>query len=125
MRLKRYIGIFLVTLAITACGIQDENTGSSMVQTTLQVVPQNVNRVRFTITGPGMPDIVKVVPVTPGQTITEQFLVPKGPQRLFRVEAFSNLDYVDYLGQKMLNVDQELINLTINASYLVSGYLTR
>jgi hypothetical protein len=75
--------------------------------------------VTFTITGPGMDAIVRVVPVTPPQTITEVFSILSGPSRNFLIEAKDGSGTVIYSGGILANLDGEPLTLTLPLQTLI------
>ena len=82
-----------------------------------------VASITFTITGPGMDTIVRVVPITPPQTITEVFSVPSGLSRNFKVEAKDGSDVVLYSGSMLANLNGMPLNLTLPLQAMIFNQL--
>lgn len=86
-------------------------------------VTPTVATITFTITGPGMDAVVRVVPVTPPQTITEVFYVLNGPSRNFLIEAKDGTDTVIYSGSMLANLDGQPITLTLPLQTMIFNRL--
>lgn len=82
-----------------------------------------VATITFTITGPGMDPIVRVVPITPPQTITEVFSVLNGPSRNFLIEAKDGSGTPIYSGSMLANLDGQPITLTLPLQTMIFNRL--
>ncbi len=79
--------------------------------------------ITFTISGPGMDTVVRVVPITPPQTVTEVFDLKNGPDRNFLVEAKDGSNAVIYSGSMLANLDGTPITLTIPLQTMIFSQL--
>ncbi len=76
-------------------------------------IPAAVASIRFTISAPDMATIQRVVAVAGRTAITESFDVPTGNNRLFVVEALDSVGNVIFRGERLANVGQQPLTLTI------------
>lgn len=72
-----------------------------------------VTTLLFTISAPDMDTIIRIVPITPPVTVTEQFDVPNGDQRVFVVEARDAGGFTAYSGSATADLSGTAVTLTI------------
>jgi len=122
-------GCLILAGLLTACSSGGGKTGTTAVTVTVgggsaahkaayqpaiasKVMPA-VASITFTVSGPGIDTVIRVVPITPPQTITEVFYILSGPSRNFLIEAKDGSDAVIYSGSVLANLDGEPLTLTL------------
>jgi hypothetical protein len=104
------------------CGGGGENsTGSSEVtvsatfiknQSSLLYTSSTLNRIRYTVSGPGMKTLIGSVPVQ-GDLVEFVLNVPNGPHRHFVIEALDAEDHVRYSGDAYQDLDGKKVTIVI------------
>jgi hypothetical protein len=82
-----------------------------------------VASITFTISGPGMDTVTRVVPITPPQTITEVFSLKNGPSRTFLIEAKDGSNNVVYSGSTSATLDGTPVTLTLPLQTMIFNRL--
>jgi hypothetical protein len=82
-----------------------------------------VASITFTIKGPGMDDVVRVVPISPPQTVTEVFYLLNGPDRTFLIEARDGANTIIYSGSMMADLNGTPVTVALPLQYMLFNRL--
>ena len=132
-------GYLILAGLLTACNSGGGQTGTTPVTITVgggsaahkaayrpagssKAMPA-VASITFTVSGPEMDTVTRVVPITPPQTITEVFYILSGPSRNFLIEAKDGSDTVIYSGSVLANLDGEPLTLTLPLQTMIFNRL--